>query len=293
MTIDIKKDDLPQKVTARDLGVYGANTGAEPEFTDARTGVRYSIDREANQSRVTVTLPPKSGFVCDADFSRKGDSAVTLQTGVRELQTWSPMNWLNSYMAGEPIKRQFYFNSTDVPQTLTLEANKAILGIDLDKAGGEYTTRLGALAGSSYTHDDASIAPAQASFTFSVNPIYKWLSGDTLIKQSIDTSPTRAAIALVTAKGSVDVREIAPEQSYTLAAGHDAYHGFSSDVSRSWGLRLREVPGNWWHGKSLTNLNLKNTFDAAHEGSPVRNFAVIDAEPVRAISAPAPTAAPA
>ncbi|MCD8496624.1 MAG: hypothetical protein LRZ85_00155 [Alphaproteobacteria bacterium] len=138
MTIDIKKDDLPQTVTPRDLGIYGANTGSEPEFTDRRTGVTYTIDREATQSRVTVTLPSKTGIVCDSDFTRKGDSSVRLETGLLERQTWNPRNWLDSYMSDESLKRQWFYNNTDTPQTLTLEANKAILAIDLDKAGGQY-----------------------------------------------------------------------------------------------------------------------------------------------------------
>lgn len=280
MTIDIKKDDLPATVTPRDLGIYGANTGPEPEFTDARTGVTYSIDREATQSRVMVTLPPKTGIVCDRDFTRKGGRDVGIESGMFEWDNLSARNWVGSYMSGEPLFMQRFFNATDTPKTLTLEANKAIMAIDLDKAGGEYVTRKGAFAGAAFSRDGSAagrIERAQPDFTFSLNPLFKLLSGDTLIKQSIETSPGRAAIALVTAKGSVGVREIEPDGHYDLSTKPESYHGFSSDFSRSWGVRWGELFGAWWHGDSLCKLKLKHTFDqnAAH----TKNYIVIDAGP--------------
>lgn len=260
------------KLNAEDLGVYGSDTGATREFTDGKTGVRYTIDREDGRTALTVVLPPKTGFISDSEMKLDTrDPGITKHTAVFRRQNWSPLHVARSLIAGESPFQVRYFNPTDLPRRIVLVSQKAVVGLDLSKMQGEAMSLRESFVGASFQKDPDSWIGAnkyevpKIGWTFKWYPFFNTISGDPLLRQTIKTNmekpedswfKQRANIAFIATEGGVRVHPIGPRTELDSKAHiaysprNAGYHTSSGAVSRNASLQLSKVFSAIFHPES-------------------------------------------
>mgnify|MGYP000916178801 CR=1 FL=1 len=272
------------RLTAEQLGVYGADTGATQEFTDSKTGVRYGIDREDGRTALTIVLPPKTGFISDSEMKLDTrDPGITKHTAYFRRQNWSPAHIIRSMIAGESPFQIRYFNPTDLPRRLVLVSQKAVIGLDLAKMQGEAMALRESFAGASFQKDEKSwtgqnkFEVPKVGWTMKWYPFFKTISGDDIFRQTIRTnmkSPEeswakqRSNIAFITTDGAVRVHPIAPKNDadpygHVAYSPHNAgYHTSSGGVSRNASLQLGKIFSAIFHkeGGGVCYTKLTNTY---------------------------------